>query len=44
VDPRESGPGVRLVYETHATTTDNEAGIATGWTYLVPPGWGRDGA
>lgn len=22
---------VRLVYETHATTTDNEAGIATGW-------------
>ena len=20
-----------LVYETHATTTDNEAGIATGW-------------
>ncbi|GHA33690.1 hypothetical protein GCM10010329_65910 [Streptomyces spiroverticillatus] len=22
---------IRLVYETHATTTDNEAGIATGW-------------
>ena len=22
---------VELVYETHATTTDNEAGIATGW-------------
>ena len=22
---------VQLVYETHATTTDNEAGIATGW-------------
>ncbi|WP_330173069.1 histidine phosphatase family protein [Streptomyces sp. NBC_01498] len=22
---------VRLVYETHATTTDNEAGLATGW-------------
>jgi broad specificity phosphatase PhoE len=22
---------VRLVYETHAITTDNEAGIATGW-------------
>jgi broad specificity phosphatase PhoE len=22
---------VRLVYETHATTTDNEAGMATGW-------------
>ncbi len=22
---------VRIVYETHATTTDNEAGIATGW-------------
>ncbi|HLJ67239.1 MAG TPA: histidine phosphatase family protein [Chloroflexota bacterium] len=23
--------GVALVYETHATTTDNENGIATGW-------------
>ncbi|WP_460072370.1 histidine phosphatase family protein [Streptomyces sp. YKOK-I1] len=23
--------GVEIVYETHATTTDNEAGIATGW-------------
>jgi broad specificity phosphatase PhoE len=22
---------IRLVYETHATTSDNEAGIATGW-------------
>ncbi|WP_328900464.1 histidine phosphatase family protein [Streptomyces sp. NBC_00441] len=22
---------VRIVYESHATTTDNEAGIATGW-------------
>jgi broad specificity phosphatase PhoE len=22
---------VRLVYETHATSTDNERGIATGW-------------
>lgn len=22
---------VRLVYETHATSTDNEAGVATGW-------------
>jgi broad specificity phosphatase PhoE len=22
---------LRIVYETHATTTDNEAGIATGW-------------
>jgi broad specificity phosphatase PhoE len=22
---------VRIVYETHATTTDNEAGVATGW-------------
>ncbi|MFJ3941838.1 histidine phosphatase family protein [Streptomyces parvus] len=22
---------IRLIYETHATTTDNEAGIATGW-------------
>jgi broad specificity phosphatase PhoE len=22
---------VQIVYETHATTTDNEAGIATGW-------------
>jgi broad specificity phosphatase PhoE len=24
---------VRIVYETHATTTDNEAGIATGWRH-----------
>jgi broad specificity phosphatase PhoE len=31
VEPPEAGAGVRLVYETHATTTDNEAGIATGW-------------
>jgi alpha-ribazole phosphatase/probable phosphoglycerate mutase len=23
--------GVRLIYETHSTTVDNEAGIATGW-------------
>lgn len=23
--------GVEVVYETHATSTDNEAGIATGW-------------
>jgi broad specificity phosphatase PhoE len=23
--------GVAIVYETHSTTTDNEAGIATGW-------------
>jgi len=22
---------VRLAYETHATTTDNEAGVAIGW-------------
>ncbi|MFF3956464.1 hypothetical protein ACFYY1_25025 [Streptomyces sp. NPDC001890] len=22
---------IQLVHETHATTTDNEAGIATGW-------------
>lgn len=22
---------VELVYETHSTSTDNEAGIATGW-------------
>jgi broad specificity phosphatase PhoE len=22
---------VRIIYETHATTTDNEAGVATGW-------------
>ncbi|MYQ77330.1 MULTISPECIES: phosphoglycerate mutase family protein [unclassified Streptomyces] len=27
---------VRIVYESHATTTDNEAGIATGW--LSPTG------
>jgi broad specificity phosphatase PhoE len=25
------GVGVRIVYETHSTTVDNEAGIATGW-------------
>jgi broad specificity phosphatase PhoE len=31
VEPPEAGAGVQLVYETHATTTDNEAGIATGW-------------
>jgi broad specificity phosphatase PhoE len=23
--------GIEIVYETHSTTTDNEAGIATGW-------------
>lgn len=30
---RRYAPGVALtlVYETHSTTTDNEAGIATGW-------------
>ncbi|WP_329159105.1 histidine phosphatase family protein [Streptomyces sp. NBC_01717] len=22
---------IEIVYETHATTADNEAGIATGW-------------
>jgi alpha-ribazole phosphatase/probable phosphoglycerate mutase len=32
---------VKLIYETHATTVDNETGIATGW---LPgegprPGW-----
>jgi broad specificity phosphatase PhoE len=31
-DPGYPAPvTLRLVYETHATTTDNEAGIATGW-------------
>lgn len=26
-----AGVAIQLVYETHAITTDNEAGIATGW-------------
>jgi hypothetical protein len=35
---------LELVFETHQTTLDNEAGLATGWTALVvdliidPPG------
>jgi alpha-ribazole phosphatase/probable phosphoglycerate mutase len=29
--PRPILPPVEIVYETHSTTTDNEAGIATGW-------------
>jgi alpha-ribazole phosphatase/probable phosphoglycerate mutase len=34
-------PVIELVYETHATTTDNEAGIATGWLpgRLSAEGW-----
>ena len=35
---------VQLVYETHATTTDNEAGIATGWLPGVLSDAGRRGA
>lgn|SRR5262245_46922102 len=32
---------IELVFETHATTTDNEAGIATGWLpgLLSAKGW-----
>jgi broad specificity phosphatase PhoE len=34
-------PVIELVYETHSTTTDNEAGIATGWLpgQLSADGW-----
>ena len=34
-------PVIELVYETHSTTTDNEAGIATGWLpgRLSEAGW-----
>jgi broad specificity phosphatase PhoE len=32
---------IELVYETHAITTDNEAGIATGWLPGVLSGAGR---
>jgi broad specificity phosphatase PhoE len=35
---------VRLVYETHAITTDNEAGIATGWLPGELSAAGRDAA
>lgn len=35
---------VRLVYETHAITTDNEAGIATGWLPGELSPAGRDAA
>jgi broad specificity phosphatase PhoE len=35
---------VELVYETHAITTDNEAGIATGWLPGVLSPAGRDSA
>jgi broad specificity phosphatase PhoE len=35
---------VSLVYETHATTTDNEAGIATGWNPGALSPRGRDEA
>ena len=41
---------VELVYETHATTVDNEQGIATGWLpgrlsargRAEPQSWGSD--
>jgi broad specificity phosphatase PhoE len=36
--------GVEIVYETHATTTDNEAGIATGWLPGTLSTAGRDQA
>ncbi|MFI5527296.1 histidine phosphatase family protein [Kitasatospora sp. NPDC051853] len=32
---------VEIVYETHSTTTDNEAGIATGWLPGTLSGLGR---
>ncbi|MDT5035592.1 MAG: 2,3-bisphosphoglycerate-dependent phosphoglycerate mutase [Micromonosporaceae bacterium] len=35
---------VEIVYETHATTTDNEAGIATGWLPGELSAAGRDQA
>lgn len=35
---------VELVYETHAITTDNESGIATGWLPGVLSAAGRDSA
>ena len=35
---------VELVYETHAITTDNEAGIATGWLPGVLSAAGQDSA
>jgi broad specificity phosphatase PhoE len=35
---------VELVYETHAITTDNEAGIATGWLPGVLSAAGHDSA
>ncbi|MFY1691564.1 histidine phosphatase family protein [Plantactinospora sp. WMMB782] len=35
---------VDIVYETHATTTDNEAGLATGWRPGQLSGYGRRGA
>jgi broad specificity phosphatase PhoE len=35
---------VSLIYETHATTTDNEAGIATGWNPGVLSAAGRGNA
>jgi broad specificity phosphatase PhoE len=35
------GTMITLVYETHSTTTDNEAGIATGWNEGRLSGAGR---
>ena len=37
---------VEIVYETHATTTDNEASVATGWlvdTRTMPAACHREG-
>jgi hypothetical protein len=37
---RPGGTSLRLVFETHATSVDNESGIASGWADapLSPPG------
>ncbi|HXG25952.1 MAG TPA: histidine phosphatase family protein [Candidatus Binatia bacterium] len=35
---------VRIVFETHATTTDNEAGVATGWLPGELSAYGRENA
>lgn len=35
---------IRLVYETHSTTVDNEAGVATGWSHGELSETGRERA
>jgi broad specificity phosphatase PhoE len=35
---------VEIIYETHATTTDNEAGVSTGWLQGQLSARGRDEA